>query len=77
MSTFRLDDHREVRLVDVADISYMPDIYLRRAAAAGEAKAEPMPLLTVVLASGERVRLEGKAATAAWEDFQRAAGVTG
>ena len=77
MSTFRLDEHREIRLVDVADIQYMPDIYLRRSAPDGESKTEPMPLLTIVLASGERVRLEGKVAAAAWEDFQRAAGVTG
>ena len=55
----------------------MPDIYLRRTAPAGEASPEPFALLTLVLASGERIRLEGKPATAAWKDFQRAAGVTG
>ncbi len=76
MSTFRLDEHREIRLVDVADIQYMPDIYLRRTAPAGEASPEAFALLTLVLASGERIRLEGKPATAAWKDFQRAAGVT-
>ena len=77
MSSFRLDEHRTIRIVDVADIHYMPDIYLRRTAPSGQSAAEPIPLLTIVLNSGERIRVEGSRATEVWEDFNRASGATG
>ena len=75
MSSVRLNEHRQIRIVDIADIQYMPDIYLRRSAP--ESAVEPVALLTMVLTSGERIRLEGKPATEAWEDFNRAAGASG
>ena len=77
MSSFRLDEHRTIRIVDVTDIQYMPDIYLRRTAPSGESAADAVPLLTIVLNSGERIRLEGRPAAEAWEDFKRASGATG
>ena len=74
MPSFRLDANREIRIADIADIQYMPDIYLRRAAPAGESEPEAVALLTIMLMSGERIRVDGKRATAAWEDFKRATG---
>ena len=71
MSSFSVDGSRRISLAEIAEIDYMPDIYLRPAKAGGS-DHEPVPLLTIRLKAGERIRLEGKAASEAWERYQRA-----
>ena len=73
MSLFRVDENREIGVGEVTDIKYMPDIYLRRAAAQAEHPEEAVPLLTIVLKTGERLRIEGRHASEVWDDYKRAA----
>jgi hypothetical protein len=74
VGSFSIDEHRRVSVDDVAQIDYMPDIYLRRAAVDGAAIPQPVPLLTMTLRSGERIRIEGARAALAWNEYLQVSG---
>ena len=77
MGSFSIDEYRRVSVDDVVQIDYMEDIYLRRAAVDGTAMPEPLPLLTMTLRSGERIRVEGTRAALAWNEYLQVSSKSG